>query len=90
MSWQGEQSLGIGLACSLPRQSCASRPTRIDLDTLSAPLPTLAAYVDTSLIGTGKIARAAIIGVKGGVWATSAGYTVRPSARGSGSDRRSC
>merc|ERR1711939_232698 len=31
-------------------------------------------YVDTNLVGTGKIARAAILGQQGGVWATSAGY----------------
>lgn len=29
------------------------------------------------MLGTGQIARGAIIGQKGGVWATSAGYTVR-------------
>lgn len=34
--------------------------------------------VDTNLVGTGKIARAAILGQQGGVWATSAGYEVRP------------
>ncbi|KXN81907.1 Profilin, partial [Leucoagaricus sp. SymC.cos] len=31
-------------------------------------------YVDVQLIGTGKIARAAIIGQQGGVWAKSPGY----------------
>ncbi|KAI5122862.1 hypothetical protein M0805_003155 [Coniferiporia weirii] len=34
------------------------------------------AYVDTNLVGTGKIKRAAIIGLQGGVWATSAGYNL--------------
>ncbi|KAJ7054191.1 profilin [Mycena amicta] len=34
------------------------------------------AYVDTNLIGSGKIAKAAILGLQGGVWATSAGYTL--------------
>ncbi|PWZ00217.1 putative PFY1-profilin [Testicularia cyperi] len=33
-------------------------------------------YVDTNLVGTGKISTAAIIGLKGGVWATSPGFTV--------------
>ncbi|KAH8110212.1 profilin [Phellopilus nigrolimitatus] len=36
------------------------------------------AYVDTNLVGTGKIARAAILGLQGGVWATSAGYNLSP------------
>ncbi|EIM24278.1 profilin [Wallemia mellicola] len=31
-------------------------------------------YVDSSLIGTGKIARGAIMGVQGGIWAISHGY----------------
>ncbi|KAF8500115.1 profilin [Gautieria morchelliformis] len=34
------------------------------------------AYVDTNLLGTGKIAKAAILGQSGGVWATSTGYTL--------------
>lgn len=34
------------------------------------------AYVDTNLVGTGKISRAAILGQQGGVWASSAGYTL--------------
>ncbi|EST04958.1 Profilin [Kalmanozyma brasiliensis GHG001] len=33
-------------------------------------------YVDTNLVGTGKITQAAIIGLKGGVWATSSGFNV--------------
>ncbi|GAA6021231.1 hypothetical protein JCM10207_002583 [Rhodosporidiobolus poonsookiae] len=32
------------------------------------------AYVDSNLVGTGKIAKAAILGQQGGVWAQSAGY----------------
>jgi len=36
------------------------------------------AYVDTNLVGTGKVARAAILGQQGGVWATSAGYALSP------------
>ncbi|KAF9449876.1 Profilin/allergen [Macrolepiota fuliginosa MF-IS2] len=32
-------------------------------------------YVDSNLLGTGKIAKAAILGQKGGVWASSPGYT---------------
>ncbi|EPQ26943.1 uncharacterized protein PFL1_05577 [Pseudozyma flocculosa PF-1] len=33
-------------------------------------------YVDTNLVGTGKITQASIIGLKGGVWATSPGFDV--------------
>lgn len=33
-------------------------------------------YVDTNLVGTGKVSKAAIIGLKGGVWAASPGFTV--------------
>ncbi|KAN0065147.1 profilin, required for normal timing of actin polymerization in response to thermal stress [Thecaphora frezii] len=33
-------------------------------------------YVDTNLVGTGKISRAAILGLKGGVWAHSSGFNV--------------
>ncbi|KAF8552791.1 profilin [Imleria badia] len=36
------------------------------------------AYVDTNLIGSLKVQKAAILGQKGGVWATSAGYTLSP------------
>lgn len=36
----------------------------------------LAAYVDTNLVGSGKISRAAILGQQGGVWAASPGYNV--------------
>ena len=39
--------------------------------------PIFTAYVDSNLVGTGKIAKAAIIGQQGGVWAATAGYTVR-------------
>lgn len=34
------------------------------------------AYVDSNLVGTGKIARAAILGLQGGVWAASPGFSV--------------
>ncbi|KAF9465991.1 profilin [Collybia nuda] len=34
------------------------------------------AYVDTNLVGSGKVTRAAIVGLQGGVWAASAGYTL--------------
>lgn len=34
------------------------------------------AYVDDNLIGTGKVAKAAIFGTDGSLWATSAGYNV--------------
>ncbi|KAF8201350.1 profilin [Mycena galopus ATCC 62051] len=33
-------------------------------------------YVDTNLVGTGKISKAAILGKEGGVWASSPGYTL--------------
>ncbi|EIW75545.1 profilin [Coniophora puteana RWD-64-598 SS2] len=33
-------------------------------------------YVDSNLVGTGKVARAAILGQQGGVWAVSAGYNI--------------
>ena len=34
------------------------------------------AYVDTNLIGTGKVQRAAIFGHDGSCWATSEGFSV--------------
>ncbi|KIK69689.1 hypothetical protein GYMLUDRAFT_34092 [Collybiopsis luxurians FD-317 M1] len=34
------------------------------------------AYVDTNLVGSGRVSQAAIIGLQGGVWATSAGFEV--------------
>ncbi|KAA1472744.1 profilin [Dentipellis sp. KUC8613] len=34
------------------------------------------AYVDTNLVGSGKVAKAAILGQAGGVWAASPGYTL--------------
>ncbi|KAI8807174.1 profilin [Cladochytrium replicatum] len=37
------------------------------------------AYVDTNLVGTGKIAQAAIHGHSGQVWATSVGFSVNSS-----------
>lgn len=36
------------------------------------------AYVDTNLVGSGKVSKAAILGQQGGIWAQSAGYNVRP------------
>ncbi|KIJ62298.1 hypothetical protein HYDPIDRAFT_114791 [Hydnomerulius pinastri MD-312] len=33
-------------------------------------------YVDSNLVGSGRVKRAAIIGLSGGVWATSPGYTL--------------
>lgn len=36
------------------------------------------AYVDTNLLGTGKIAHAAILGQKGGVWAASSDFKISP------------
>ncbi|GAW06471.1 profilin [Lentinula edodes] len=36
------------------------------------------AYVDTNLVGTTKIAQAAILGAQGGVWATSEGFEISP------------
>ncbi|KAJ7312926.1 profilin [Mycena albidolilacea] len=34
------------------------------------------AYVDTNLVGTGTISKAAILGQQGGVWAASPGYNL--------------
>nr|CDI54125.1 probable PFY1-profilin [Melanopsichium pennsylvanicum 4] len=39
-------------------------------------------YVDTNLVGTGKITQAAIIGLKGGVWATSPDFNVGRASMG--------
>ncbi|GBE84627.1 Profilin [Sparassis crispa] len=33
-------------------------------------------YVDSNLVGSGRVSKAAILGQKGGVWAASAGYTL--------------
>ena len=33
-------------------------------------------YVDTNLVGTGTVSQAAIVGLKGGVWASSSGFNV--------------
>ncbi|KAI0002526.1 profilin [Russula compacta] len=38
----------------------------------------LIAYVDTNLVGSGKVSRAAILGQSGGVWAASQGYSLTP------------
>ncbi|KAI0795067.1 profilin [Abortiporus biennis] len=35
-------------------------------------------YVDSNLVGTGKIAKAAILGQQGGVWATSSNFNLSP------------
>jgi len=35
-------------------------------------------YVDSNLIGTGKVAQAAILGQQGGIWAQSAGFNLTP------------
>ncbi|GAA5883149.1 hypothetical protein JCM16303_006114 [Sporobolomyces ruberrimus] len=40
------------------------------------------AYVDTNLLGTGKINKAAILGQQGGVWATSGGYSLSTEEQG--------
>ncbi|WFD34972.1 profilin, required for normal timing of actin polymerization in response to thermal stress [Malassezia cuniculi] len=36
-------------------------------------------YVDNNLVGTGKVSQAAILGLKGGVWATASGFNVAPN-----------
>ena len=36
------------------------------------------AYIDTSLLGSGKVSKAAILGHDGNVWAASAGFQPRP------------
>ncbi|KAG9041794.1 profilin, required for normal timing of actin polymerization in response to thermal stress [Tulasnella sp. UAMH 9824] len=33
-------------------------------------------YVDSNLVGTGKVSQAAILGQQGGVWASSPGFTL--------------
>jgi len=33
-------------------------------------------YVDTNLVGSGKVSKAAIVGLQGGIWASSPGYTL--------------
>jgi len=35
-------------------------------------------YVDANLVGSGKVSSAAIVGQKGGVWATSSGFALTP------------
>lgn len=35
-------------------------------------------YVDNQLLGTGQISQAAILGLKGGVWAASPGLKITP------------
>ncbi|KAG9090145.1 hypothetical protein FRC06_001198 [Ceratobasidium sp. 370] len=35
-------------------------------------------YVDTNLVGSGKVTKAAILGQQGGVWATSPGFELKP------------
>ncbi|KAJ7598650.1 profilin [Mycena floridula] len=34
------------------------------------------AYVDTNLVGSGKLTKAAILGQQGGIWATSPGFNL--------------
>jgi hypothetical protein len=65
MSWQGE----LYLILFLQRKSLIKWFTSFSSFTLED-------YVDKNLVGTEKISRACILGAKGGVWATSAGYTV--------------
>lgn len=36
------------------------------------------AYVDTNLVGTGRVTQAAILGKAGGVWAKSSGIAISP------------
>ncbi|KAI0691432.1 profilin [Cytidiella melzeri] len=33
-------------------------------------------YVDSNLVGSGKVAKAAIVGAQGGVWASTAGFNL--------------
>ncbi|KAI0090648.1 profilin [Irpex rosettiformis] len=35
-------------------------------------------YVDSNLVGSGRVSEAAILGQKGGVWASSSGFTLSP------------
>ncbi|KAG1870791.1 profilin [Suillus subluteus] len=36
------------------------------------------AYVDTNLVGTGRVTQAAILGKAGGIWAKSSGIKISP------------
>eukprot|EP01097_Dermamoeba_algensis_P010892 TRINITY_DN825_c0_g1_i1.p1 TRINITY_DN825_c0_g1~~TRINITY_DN825_c0_g1_i1.p1 ORF type:complete len:128 (-),score=25.84 TRINITY_DN825_c0_g1_i1:53-436(-) len=36
-------------------------------------------YVDSNLVGTGRVAKAAIVGLDGNTWATSPGFMVPPN-----------
>lgn len=35
-------------------------------------------YIDNQLLGTKSVTQAAILGLKGGVWASSSGFTISP------------
>lgn len=63
-----------------PSRPAHAPPTTHALAARRSPLAP--ADVDTNLLGTGKVNKAAILGQAGGVWATSPGYDVRaPSVR---------
>lgn len=77
MSWQGKYITSIHhrpIPQSQPHPNVSPFP--FDPTNTNPPYPHHTAYVDQSLVGTGKVARAAILGQKGGVWAASPGYTV--------------
>src|SRR5258707_15100028 len=64
MSWQGERMSHFHI-CGITRSTRAYGFICCD-----------SAYVDTNLVGTGRVAKAAILGQQGGVWATSQGFEV--------------
>lgn len=47
--------------------------------------PSRTAYVDDSMLKSGKIARGAILGAQGGIWAISSGFNVSRSSQWQGS-----
>jgi hypothetical protein len=61
MSWQG--MLAVTLLDSI-------------LELIWCLWPVSTAYVDDSMLKSGKIAKGAILGVQGGIWAISSGYNV--------------
>lgn len=72
MSWQG-QYLVASQQFNHPTSTALQRERETDTEV------TFPAYVDTSLVGTENLDKAAIFNSEGNsVWATSAGFTVSP------------
>lgn len=62
---------------SRPLNDVLARYVRPVFSWIPSPDMSRAAYVDTNLLGSGKVSKAAILGQQGGVWASSTGYNVR-------------